>query len=72
MELVQYYLKERKFLLVLNNVWTMEAWMTILVVLSKSNYISKVIIISRKKSVGDKTSQPRESSELPFLKDSQR
>ena len=45
-ETAQYYLKERKFFLVLDDVWTMEACMTIRVVLSKSNYMSKVVITS--------------------------
>ncbi|KAL1568281.1 putative late blight resistance protein R1A-10 [Salvia divinorum] len=70
-ETVQYYLKERKFLLVLDDVCTMDAWNAIRVVLCKTNSMSKVIITSREKSVGDKASQQRKSYELPFLEDPQ-
>ncbi|XP_042039149.1 putative late blight resistance protein homolog R1A-10 [Salvia splendens] len=66
-DMVQSYLKDRKFILVLDDVWNMEDWNSIRNVLSKSNYMSKVIITSREKSVGDKASQPRKSYELPFL-----
>ncbi|XP_042037488.1 putative late blight resistance protein homolog R1A-10 isoform X2 [Salvia splendens] len=59
METVEYYLKERKFLLVLDDV-TMDAWNDIRKVLSKSNNMSKVLITSCEKSVGDKATKSYE------------
>ncbi|XP_057804252.1 putative late blight resistance protein homolog R1A-10 [Salvia miltiorrhiza] len=70
-ETVQQYLKERKFLLVLDDVWTTEAWDAIRAVLSKSNNMSKVLLTSREKGVGAKACQPRQPYELPFLNDDQ-
>lgn len=57
-------LKGRKFLLVLDNVWTLDAWNDIGMVLSESNNMSTVLITSCEKSVGEKATR---SYELPLL-----
>ncbi|XP_042039506.1 putative late blight resistance protein homolog R1A-10 [Salvia splendens] len=66
-ETVQYYLNDRKFLLVLDDVWTTEAWNAINVVLQNSYSMSKVIVTSRHEGVGNKASLPRKSYNLPLL-----
>ncbi|XP_042042566.1 toMV susceptible protein tm-2-like [Salvia splendens] len=64
METVEYYLKERKFFLVLDDVWTTDAWNDIRNVLPESNNMSNVLITSCEKSVGEKATR---SYELPLL-----
>lgn len=66
-ETVQSCVAERKFLLVLDDVWTTKAWDDINKVLCKRNSMSKVLITSREKGVGDRASKPREPHMLRFL-----
>lgn len=70
-ETAQHYLKHRKFLLVLDDVWTTEAWEKIKVVLPESNNMGKVLITSREKPVGEKASRQKKTHELQFLNDDQ-
>ncbi|KAI3454413.1 hypothetical protein Pfo_011076 [Paulownia fortunei] len=60
-------LEEGKFLLVMDDVWSVEAWNAIRDVLPKSNRTSKVLITSRYTNVGRHANRTREPHMLRFL-----
>ncbi|KAI3464148.1 hypothetical protein Pfo_020811 [Paulownia fortunei] len=64
---VRKYLEEGKFFLVMDDVWSVEAWNAIRDVLPKSNRTSKVLITSRYTNVGMHANRIREPHNLRFL-----
>lgn len=68
---VRAYLEEGTFLLVMDDVWTVEAWDAILPVLPKENKKSKVLITSRYKKVGTHASLNGKHHDLRFLRDNE-
>lgn len=65
---VRAFLEEGKFLLVMDDVWTVEAWNAIRPVLPKENMKSKVLITSRYKDVGNHASLTGKCHDLRFLR----
>ncbi|KAI3454409.1 hypothetical protein Pfo_011072 [Paulownia fortunei] len=60
-------LEKGKFLLVMDDVWSVEAWNAIQNVLPKSNWMGKVLITSRDKNVGTHANVTRKPHMLRFL-----
>ncbi|KAK4438516.1 putative late blight resistance proteinR1B-16 [Sesamum alatum] len=62
-------LENTKFLLVLDDVWTVDAWKVIQEVLPEKNVMSKVLITTRDKNVATHANVLREPHQLRFLTD---
>ncbi|KAL0356231.1 UNVERIFIED_CONTAM: putative late blight resistance proteinR1B-16 [Sesamum radiatum] len=65
--IVRQFLEYGKFLLVMDDVWNVEAWNSIRVVLPNSNKMGKVLITSCDKSIGTHANVRRKPHMLRFL-----
>lgn len=66
-QIVRMCLERERFLLVLDDVWSVEVWNEIKEVLPMNNGMGKVIITSREKGVGMHSSSHRPPHQLKFL-----
>ncbi|KAK6153261.1 hypothetical protein DH2020_012900 [Rehmannia glutinosa] len=64
---VRKYLDEGKFLLVMDDVWSVETWNAIRDVLPKDNKLGKVLITTRENQVGAHANPARDPHKLRFL-----
>ncbi|XP_073064635.1 putative late blight resistance protein homolog R1A-10 [Primulina eburnea] len=60
-------LREGRFLIVLDDVWTAEAWLDLHVAFPKSNYLGKILITSRHAEVARQANHKRDPHELRLL-----
>ncbi|KAL1553938.1 putative disease resistance RPP13-like protein 3 [Salvia divinorum] len=66
-QLVRSHLEKGRFLLFIDDVWTLEVWRQIEAALPKNNKLGKVLITSRHERVAKQTNRNREPHKLRFM-----
>ncbi|XP_073142744.1 putative disease resistance RPP13-like protein 3 isoform X2 [Henckelia pumila] len=61
------YLREGRYLIVLDDVWTAEAWLDLQLAFPKTNKLGKILITSRHEEVARRANSNREPHKLRFL-----